>query len=57
VAALIESETGIESELVEGGRGEFTVWIGDRVVARKDASGFPSEKEILAAVKQALADG
>jgi len=57
VAALIESETGIESELVEGGRGEFTVWIGDHVVARKDASGFPSEKDILAAVRQALAQG
>jgi hypothetical protein len=28
--------------------------MGDQVVARKDADGFPSEQDILAAVKQAL---
>jgi len=30
------------------------VWVGDEVVARKTTSGFPSEPEILAAVKQAI---
>jgi predicted Rdx family selenoprotein len=40
---------------VEGGRGEFTVWVGGELVAQKDlAGGFPEENDILAAVRQAL---
>jgi hypothetical protein len=54
VAALIKDATGVEPELSEGGRGEFTVWVGDQVVARKDADGFPSDEAALAAVRQAL---
>jgi hypothetical protein len=57
VAALIKKETGVDTELVEGGRGEFTVWVGEEVVARKDSFGFPEENEALAAVRQALARG
>lgn len=46
---------GIDPKLVEGGRGEFTVWVADRKVAQKDShGGFPSENEVLAAVQQAL---
>jgi hypothetical protein len=37
VAALIKDTLGIDAELSEGSRGEFTVWVGDEVVARKDA--------------------
>jgi hypothetical protein len=54
VAAVIKQKTGLDTELVEGGRGEFTVWVGDTLVAQKDAHGFPSESEALAAVQQAL---
>jgi hypothetical protein len=57
VAALIKDDLGVESELVEGGRGEFTVWVGDEVVARKDANGFPSEEDALTAVKRAVSLG
>jgi len=57
VAALIKKEVGAETELVEGGRGEFTVWVGEESVARKDAHGFPEERDVLAAVRQALARG
>jgi hypothetical protein len=57
VAALIKEKLGIDAELSEGGRGEFTVWVDDDVVARKDAEGFPSEDQALAAVQQALARG
>jgi hypothetical protein len=57
VAALIKDELGIDSELVEGGRGEFTVWVGDEVVAKKTLLGFPSDEEALAAVKRAGTDG
>jgi hypothetical protein len=56
LAAVIRKGTGIDAELVEGRRGEFTVWVGESVVAQKDADlGFPSEEDALAAVQRALA--
>jgi hypothetical protein len=55
VAALIKDELGVETDLVEGARGEFTVWVGDEKVSQKDAAGFPTEQEALSAVRQALA--
>ena len=54
MAAIIKVATGIELELVVGGRGEFTVWVGEETVAKKDASGFPGEAEAVAAVRRAL---
>jgi hypothetical protein len=57
VAALIKTELGVDPDLIEGKRGEFTVWVGEDVVARKDANGFPSEEDALTAVRQALAGG
>jgi hypothetical protein len=54
VAALIKAETGIETELVVGGRGEFTVWVGEETVAQKDRAGFPSDEEAVSAVRRAL---
>jgi len=57
VAALIKAELGVDSEVLEGGRGEFTVWVGDQVVAKKDMQGFPSDEDALAAVKQAVTHG
>ena len=54
MAATLKEATGIDSELVEGSRGEFTVWVDDNVVARKGPSGFPSEAEALEAVRHAL---
>ncbi len=42
-----------KAELVEGNRGEFTVWVGEERVAGKDAMGFPSEQDVLAAVRKA----
>jgi hypothetical protein len=57
VAALIKSKVGADPELVEGGRGEFTVWVDDVVVAKKDPHDFPTDDEALAAVERALAAG
>ena len=45
----------LDAELIEGRRGEFTVWVGETQVAGKDANGFPSEHDVLAAVQHALA--
>ena len=55
MAALIKAALGSSSELVEGGRGEFTVWVGDEVVAKKDPHGFPSDDDALAGVQRAMA--
>jgi hypothetical protein len=41
--------------LVEGKRGEYTVWVDDTLVAKKDLKGFPSEQDVVAAVRLALA--
>ncbi len=55
MAAIIKSKFGVEPELIEGGRGEFTVWVGDQQVAQKGWLRFPSDEKVLAAVRQALA--
>ena len=57
MAAHIKANTGIDPEIVEGARGEFTVWVGREKVAQKSADAFPSEDEALAAVRQALSRG
>jgi hypothetical protein len=55
VAALIKDAVGADTELVEGGRGEFTVWVGNEVVAKKDPLvGFPTDEDAVAAVRRAL---
>jgi hypothetical protein len=54
VAALIKKETGLDSKLEVGGRGELSVWIGERKVAEKSPRGFPSDSALIAAMQQAL---
>ena len=54
MAELLERELGVETKLVEGGRGEFTVWVDDRVVAKKGWLGFPDDEKVLEAVREAL---
>jgi hypothetical protein len=54
VAAAIKDALGIDPEVVEGARSEFSVRVGDRIVAQKSRTGFPSEPEMVAAVRQAL---
>jgi hypothetical protein len=54
VAALIKNATGIEPEVVEGARGEFTVWVDDQRVAQKTSDGFPADEEAVAAVQKTI---
>ena len=54
MAALIKKETGRDTELIVGGRGEFTVWVGEETVAKKDAGRFPEDEEVVTAVQRAL---
>jgi hypothetical protein len=56
VAAMLERELGVKAELIEGHLGEFTVSVGDKVVAKKGLIFFPPEKKILNAVRKALAN-
>lgn len=54
MAALIQRRTGANPELIEGGRGEFTVWVDGMVVAKKTPDGFPTDEEAVAGVVGAL---
>jgi hypothetical protein len=54
VAALIKEKTGITPEVIEGARGEFTVWVEELKVAQKTADGFPADEDALAAVQKAV---
>lgn len=56
-AQALKRELGIEATLVEGSPGEFTVWVGDTMVAKKKLILFPSEKKIVSAVRAALTLG
>ena len=53
---MLERELGVRAELIEGHLGEFTVSVGDKVVAKKGLIFFPTEKKILNAVRKALAN-
>ena len=55
MAGIIKNELGVESELTEGSRGEFTVWVGEQQVAQKGWLRFPADEKILTAVRSALA--
>ena len=55
MAELLKRELGVEATLVEGDRGEFTVWVGEEIVAKKGWLGFPDDRKVLAAVRQSLA--
>lgn len=56
MADLLKQELGIaEVGLIPGGRGEFSVRVGETVVAQKSWLGFPDEQKVLAAVRNALA--
>ena len=54
MAATLERELGVKAELIEGRLGEFTVSVGDKVVAKKGLVFFPPEQKILNAARKAL---
>jgi len=47
----LRNEPGLQVEVVDGGRGELTVLVDGREVARKGDS-LPSTEEVLAAVRR-----
>ena len=54
MSATLERELGVKADLVEGSLGEFTVSVGDQVVAKKGLIFFPPDKKVLNAVRKAL---
>lgn len=54
MAAVLKSDLGVDAELVEGKRSEFTVWVGDKLVAEKSMKGFPSDEVVVARVRAAM---
>ncbi|HET9705774.1 MAG TPA: hypothetical protein VFP85_17160 [Vicinamibacterales bacterium] len=54
VAALIKQDTGADTSVEPGGRGEFSVWVDGKKVAEKSSRGFPPDAELLTSVKRAL---
>lgn len=55
MAAFLKEKLGIEVQIIEGDRGEFTVWVGEQMVAKKGWIRFPSNDKVLTAVREALA--
>jgi hypothetical protein len=54
VAAELKRHLGVTTRLIEGDRGEFTVWVGPKKVADKQHGDFPEESEVVKAVQAAL---
>jgi hypothetical protein len=54
VAAELKRELGLDTTLVVGSSGEFTVWLDDKLVAEKQHGQFPSPDDVVAAVEAAL---
>lgn len=54
MAELLRKELAVDTDLIAGDRGEFTVWVGDKVVAKKGWLGFPDDDKVLAAVRDEL---
>jgi selT/selW/selH-like putative selenoprotein len=52
VAAVLETETGIRAEVVEGPHGSFDVAVdGEVVYSRAKTGELPSSKEVVALVR------
>lgn len=57
MADKIKADLGVsEVALLPGKKGEFTVWVGETVVAQKDYSGFPTEDAVVELVRAKLGD-
>jgi len=54
VAETLKKELGVNAELVAGNTGEFTIWVGGRMVAKKGFLLFPKDRSVVRAVAGAL---
>lgn len=54
MAEKIKEKFGLDTELVEGGRGEFTVLVDGEPAAKKGWLLIPSDEKILAGVGEKI---
>jgi hypothetical protein len=54
VAAQLKADLSVETEIAEGYRGEFSVWVDSTKVAEKTRNGFPSDDQIVESVRKRL---
>lgn len=55
MADLLKQELAVaDVQLITGKPGEFSVWVDEAVVAKKNWLGFPDDRKIISAVRQAL---
>lgn len=54
MAAEIKRAIGLETQLLVGGSGEFTVWLDDKLVAEKKLGMFPSPDAVVAELKRLM---
>jgi hypothetical protein len=57
LAAALKEEPGVEVEMLDGNRGELTVLVDGREVARKGLFFKPSVEKVRAAVKASAPTG
>lgn len=50
MAAELQQEFGVDTKLVPGGRGEFSVWLDGVCVAAKTGDTYPPGYKIIAAI-------
>ena len=51
----MKQDLGVETDLVVGSSGEFTVWVGDKKVAEKTWGKFPEPGVVVDAVRSVTA--
>jgi hypothetical protein len=54
VAEVLKQELNVDTQLVEGDRGEFTVWVDGNKVINKVGDDFPPENDVVSAVRKEL---
>ena len=52
MAAALKNEPGLQVQLVDGAKGELTVLVDGKEVARKQGDNLPPVEEVVAAVKR-----
>lgn len=53
MAAELRKEQGLDVQVVDGGKGEFTVTVDGRTVAEKRGDAMPGPEEIKSAIRSA----
>ena len=53
MAAQLKTDLGLDTDLVVGNSGEFTVWVNGQKVAEKKGGAFPEPTAVVTAVRAA----